>query len=98
MKIDQFTRLLAFLERLDNAKIDYMLEHSRAEALMVLVYSPTGYWEIEFTSDGDIEIERYRSDGRVEDEAIIDQLFASWADEEAPTSRDATQHEPLSTK
>jgi hypothetical protein len=100
MKIDQFSRLLGFLERLDSAKIGYVLKHSRVDALMIVAYSPVGYWEIEFLVDGEIEIERYRSDGRIEDESILEELFASWADPDAetPSPRAATTHEPVSSK
>jgi hypothetical protein len=97
MKSDPFRRLLAFLERLDDAKIAYTLEHSRDDALMVLVYSPAGYWEVEFTADGEVDIERYRSDGRIEDESALEELFASWADEESPGAPKATDHEAAST-
>src|SRR5437660_11164572 len=93
MKTDPFRRLLSFLERLDNAKISYTLEHSRDDALMVLVYSPAGYWEIEFTADGEVDIERYRSDGRIEDESALEGLFASWADEALPSTPKTTDHE-----
>ena len=98
MKQDPFRRLLSFLERLASAKIGFTIEHSRDDALMVLVYSPVGYWEVEFTADGEVEVERYRSDGLIEDDSILDQLFASWADEELSTPRATTEHEPISNQ
>src|SRR5262245_30213501 len=85
MKENQFSRLLAFLERLDQAKIPYRMRHSRDDALMVIAFAPGQYWEIEFLEDGDIEIERYRSDGHIDDESVLEELFALWADDEPPT-------------
>jgi hypothetical protein len=78
---DQFHRLLGFLARLDHAKITYSMRRSRDDALMIVAFAPGEYWEIEFLVDGDIEIERFRSNGRIEDESMLEQLFALWSDE-----------------
>ena len=80
MRTDQFTRLLEFLERLDAAKISYTMRHSRDDAMMIIAFAPGEYWEIEFLKDGDIEIERYRSDGHIEDDSMLEELFALWAE------------------
>lgn len=88
---NQFNRLMAFLERLDDAKIPYTMRHSRDDAIMVVAFAPGEYWEIEFIQDGDIDIERYRSDGKIHDESVLDQLFELWSDprEDAPASEPA---------
>ncbi len=86
MKKNQFDKLTAFLNRLDEADISYLLRHSRDDAIMVLVYAPGEYWEIEFLEDGDIDIERYRSNGHIDDESVLPELFDLWSDpEEAKT-------------
>ena len=86
MKKNQFSRLLAFLERLDQSKTSYTMEHSRDDALMVTVLVPGEYWEVEFLEDGGVEIERYRSDGSIHDESVLDELFALCSDEPTPPS------------
>jgi hypothetical protein len=86
-----FSRLLALLRRLDEAKISYQLKRSRDDALMVLAYAPGEYWEIEFLEDESVDVERYRSDGDIEDESILDELFALWAEPDASTNA-ATNH------
>src|SRR5262245_3295078 len=95
MKPNKFSQLLAFLERLDRAKIPYSMRHSRDDAVMVVAFAPGEYWEIEFLEDDEIEIERYRSNGHIDDESVLEELFALWADEEpspeqAVTDDDAT--------
>ena len=76
MKKDQFGKLLAFLERLDQEKISYTLEHSRDDAIMVSVVTPGEYWEVEFLKDGGIDVERYVSNGEIYDESILTEFFA----------------------
>lgn len=83
MKVNQFSRLLAFLERLDQAQISYSMRHSRDDALMIVAFAPGEYWEIEFLEDGDIDIERYRSNGHIDDESVLEVLFALWSDDDA---------------
>lgn len=88
MRQNQFKRLLDFLERLDSAKISYTMEHSRDDAVMVIAFAPGEYWEIEFLADGEIEIERYRSSGHIDDEAVLEELFSICTDEENPVTHD----------
>ena len=81
---DSFHEVLALLRRLDEAKIAYRLNRVRDDALMVEVAVPGERWEIEFVSYGDevrVEIERFRSNGRIEDESYLDVLFSIGAGE-----------------
>jgi hypothetical protein len=93
MNADQFNKLLAFLQRLDKAKIPYSMEHSREDAIMIIAYAPGQYWEIEFLEDGEIDIERYRSDGTIHDESILEELFALWSDDEPQTADVVNQND-----
>jgi hypothetical protein len=86
MKKNQFNRLLAFLERLDQSKTTYTMEHSRDDAVMITVLVPGEYWEVEFLEDGGVEIERYCSDGTIHDESVLEELFTLCSDEPTPPS------------
>src|SRR5216683_7245209 len=98
MNANQFSKLLAFLERLDKAKIHYTMEHSRNDAIMILAFAPGEYWEIEFLEDGDIDIERYRSDGVIHNESILEELFELWSDEKPQAEEAANQHDAIAGK
>jgi hypothetical protein len=82
MKADKFRQLLSFLERLDRAKIPYSMRHSRDNAIMIVAFAPSEYWEIEFLEDDDTEIERYRSNGHIDDESVLEELFALCSDDD----------------
>jgi hypothetical protein len=56
-----FGRLVDLLNRLDDAHIYYALLHTRVDSVMVDVSLPGSHWEIEFLTDGSIEVERLRS-------------------------------------
>jgi len=81
MNDGQFSKLLALLERLDEARIPYRMRHSRQDAVMIVAHAPGQYWEIELLEDGEVEIERYRSDGRIDDESVLEELFALCSDD-----------------
>lgn len=68
------------LEGLEAKKIHYRIEHNRSDAIMVCVAVPGELWEIEFLEDGDIEVERFRSDGDIEGPEAIDELFDKFGD------------------
>lgn len=86
MNTNQFNKLTVLLQRLSEADIPYTLSHSRDDAIMILAFAPGEYWEIEFMADGDIDVERYRSNGHIDDESVLEELFALCSDEETPTT------------
>lgn len=66
--------LLVFLDRLESTHIWYRLEHVR-DSLMVMVSVPGQRWEIEFFADGSVEVERFMSAGKIENEDALENLF-----------------------
>jgi hypothetical protein len=90
MKRDLFGKLLAFLRRLEEAKIAYRLRHSRDDAIMVQINVPGERWEVEFLEEGDVEVERFVSGGQIDDEAALDELFAKFSDKEEPVNKNAS--------
>ncbi len=75
-----FDRLITFLNNLEQANISYTLAHNRAEAIMAIVVVPGERWEIEFLTDGSVEIERFVSEGEIYGEEAFDELFARYSD------------------
>ena len=98
MKTDQFTKLLSFLDRLDQGKIPYRLRKHLEEAISVEVYAPGEHWEVDFWADGEIYVERFRSNGHIDDESIWHELFARCSDEEPAPTTEANQDESGSRK
>ncbi len=84
-----FEELLNFLRRLEGAKIAYTLRHSRDDAIMVRINVPGERWEVEFLQDGDVDVERFVSDGEMGDESALDELFARFSDKETPVRDNA---------
>ncbi len=78
MNSNGFTKLTNFLTQLEQHNISYTLAHHRDEAIMVMAAVPGQRWEIEFFVDGSVEIERFTSGGRIEGEAILNELFAAY--------------------
>jgi hypothetical protein len=85
MNTTVFTKLLTFLDQLDHQRISYTLARQREDALMVLVAVPGERWEIEFRSDGAIEIEKFISTGEIHEAESLSELFARYADQEEQT-------------
>jgi hypothetical protein len=66
--------LTTLLQELDRRREWYRIERHRV-AIMVVVHPPGEYWEIEFMDEGGIEIERFRSNGVIGDERLLDDLW-----------------------
>ncbi|HMC64088.1 MAG TPA: hypothetical protein VKI65_04050 [Gemmataceae bacterium] len=89
---DPFRQFLGLLERLREAKIAYKLRQSRDDALMIDVNVPGQRWEIEFVDYGDevhVEIERFVSNGHIDDESALEELFAKFSDKDEPVTGNA---------
>ena len=67
--------LTNFLDRLDEADIHYSLSSLREAAVMVSVSISGERWEVEFMSDGEIEVEIFSTDGEIHDGSMFDELF-----------------------
>jgi len=68
--------LLDFLGRLETHHLSYRLEHNRPESITVLVAVPGERWEVEFMDDGQMEVERFASDGTISGPEKLERLFA----------------------
>jgi hypothetical protein len=77
------TRLMSvfdLMHRLDRAAIHYDLASVRDGALMVQVSVPGERLEVEFFEDGNIEVERFVSTGKIESSDVLDELIAKHTD------------------
>jgi hypothetical protein len=95
MNGDTYHQILALLKRLEEAKIAHRLMQSRDDALVIEVDVPGERWEIEFVDYDDevhVEIERFRSNGKIYDESMLEELFAKHsADSPEPTPEEVRE-------
>ena len=93
MRDKALRQMLDLLRRFSEAKISYRLRQSREDALMIEVNVPGQRWEIEFVDYDDavqVEIERFVSNGHVDDESALDELFAQFSDKEEMVTNHVT--------
>ena len=77
------SNLLEFLERLEQHGIHYRLEHNRPESILVDIAVPGERWEVDLMENGEIEVERFVSDGSIYGEDELDMLFTEFGSDEA---------------
>ena len=68
-----------FLNRLEENHIYYRLNKVR-DAILVEIAIPGARWEVEFLRDGEIEIEKFISDGALCDTSALEALFDTFQD------------------
>ena len=66
--------LIDFLDRLEECAIYYQLNKIR-DSILVEVTVPGQRWEVEFFSDGHIEVEKFISDGEIFGKEELKALF-----------------------
>lgn len=74
------SNLTDFLKRLSAVSISFTLRYSREDSVMVCVDVPGERWEIEFFINGDVEVERFTSDGVIQGRDALDDLFSRFSD------------------
>ena len=89
MKRDPFAKLLDFLARLEKARITYRLSKHIEDAISVEARAPGEHWEVDFFADGDVYVERFRSNGHIDEESSLAELFRLCSDEEEPAPQSA---------
>jgi hypothetical protein len=75
-----FGTLLGILRGLDRARIAYHVTRYRYDAISVIAKVPGERWEIDVLEDGDVDFERFVSDGTVTGEAELNESIARWAE------------------
>ena len=71
--------LFDFLNLLEERNIYFTLNRIR-DSVLVEVSVPGERWEVEFFSDGSVEVEKFISEGIIYDGAELDALFAKHSD------------------
>jgi len=71
----------ALIAQLKAAGIHHGITSVRDDAILIEASVPGERWEIEVFADGHVEIERFRSDGEIQDEAALVDLFARFSDD-----------------
>jgi hypothetical protein len=73
-------RLAIFLGRLRKTSIHFTVTMVRKGAIMVEISVPGERWEVEFLEDGAVDVERFVSTGKLQDDSVLDELFARFSD------------------
>ena len=71
--------IIKFLNELENKKIYYRLNKVR-DSIMVEIAVPGERWEVEFMYDGEIQIEKFISNGEILGSSEIQDLFNRFSD------------------
>ena len=74
------TDIYAFVNKLKESKIFFELSAVRDGYLMVNISVPGQRWEVEFSEDGSIEVEVFKSDGNILGENALDELLRKFRD------------------
>jgi hypothetical protein len=82
MKDNRFDKLMGLIDRLEKARIPYRLSKELEDAIQIQAFAPGEYWEIDFFTGGEIYVERFRSNGHIDDESVLEELFALCSDDE----------------
>ena len=82
--MNKFNCFVELLEKLEAKKIYYKLNKIRTDAIMIEVSVPGQRWEIEYNthgeaSGGEIEIEKFLSNGTIYDSSELDVLFRDFS-------------------
>jgi hypothetical protein len=75
-----FDELIQFLDRLRSASIHFSVDTIRPNGLLVMLAVPGQRWEVEFFADGNVEVEKFTSDGTIHGKETLEDLFAQFSD------------------
>lgn len=73
--MSDLSELTDLLDRLDAAEIQYTLVSVSEGAIEVGIDVTGEHWKVEFSEDGEIGVEIFKSDGQIFDYGIIEDLF-----------------------
>jgi hypothetical protein len=71
----QFEELLNLISLLREHNLYFELSDCREDAIEVQITVPGERWEVDFLSDGSVDVEIFKSDGHIHERAKLDSLF-----------------------
>lgn len=80
--MSKLSELTELLDRLDEAEIQYTLASVSEGTIEVGIDVSGEHWKVEFSDDGEIDVEIFKSDGQIFDYGIIEDLFDDDDDED----------------
>src|SRR4051812_11597834 len=78
VKSEPFAIVMEIVKSLDAASIHYEVTMYRCDSISILAHLPGERWEIDVMEDGDVDFERFVSDGTILERAELDQHIAKW--------------------
>lgn len=72
-------RLYRILDKLEAARIYYILDKTRNETVMILAQVPGRHYEIEVFANGRIEVEVYKSNGEIGGQELVEELLRDFS-------------------
>ena len=72
---DAWRHFHEIVRSLENKHLSYRLDVVRDGAILIAVATPGFRWEIEVMESGDVEVERFASDGEILDEAGLNAIW-----------------------
>jgi hypothetical protein len=63
-------KMFDFLDLLESESVTYRLSRNRPDVIMVEVFIPGEVWEVEFSEERDVEVEVFKGQGVVGEQAL----------------------------
>ena len=79
-QVEPFRVLFDIIEQLETAKISYTVSKYRYDAVSILAHLPGERWEIDVMEDGEVDFERFVSNGEVVERSVLDECIQRFAD------------------
>ena len=75
---EPFRILFEIIKQLEAATISFTVTQYRYDSISILAHLPGERWEIDVMEDGDVDFERFVSDGKILEREVLDQHIATW--------------------
>jgi len=80
MNPEPFAKFMEIIRALEKAQIHYRVDKHRYDGISIEATVPGERWEIDVLEDGEVDFERFVSDGNVTGEEEMIQAIAKWAE------------------
>lgn len=80
MTISSVENFISLLQELERRKIFYTLQRYLDDSISLCAVVPGERWEIDVNRFGEIQIEIFRSDGKLHDSKMLEVLFQRFTD------------------
>ncbi len=79
-RISTLADFIRLLNKFEDGKISFKLDKYLADSISIIIAIPGERWEVDINQKGEVQVEKFKSNGEIFEASMIDELLKDFSD------------------